>query len=104
MSTTGARHILAKVTPLARDIAEEIATDHSALPIALLSEKGGTGAFQDPTKATAALDTIAPEQFTHNLNSFVAQLRRRAPGQKIGVVGFCFGGGLVWQLLDRYLK
>jgi carboxymethylenebutenolidase len=23
----------------------------------------------------------------------------RAPGQKVGVVRFCFGGGLVWQLL-----
>ena len=56
-------------------------------------------AFQDPAQATAALGTIAPEQFTHDLNSAVAELKLRAPGQKVGVVGFCFGGGLVWQLL-----
>ncbi|SPM42606.1 Dienelactone hydrolase [Mycobacterium numidiamassiliense] len=71
----------------------------SALAIDLLSEKGGTATFADPAQATAALGTIAPEQFTHDLNSGVAELKLRAPGQKVGVVGFCFGGGLVWQLL-----
>src|SRR5262249_40240406 len=41
----------------------------------------------------------ARQQFTPDLNSAVALLKLRAPGQKVGVVGFCFGGGLVWQLL-----
>jgi carboxymethylenebutenolidase len=72
---------------------------YSALAIDLLSEEGGTGAFQDPAQATAALGAIAPEQFVHDLNSGVAQLKLRAPGQKVAVVGFCFGGGLVWRLL-----
>jgi carboxymethylenebutenolidase len=64
-----------------------------------LSEEGGTGAFPDPAQATAALAKIRPDRFTHDLNSAVAELKLRAPGQKVGVVGFCFGGGLVWQLL-----
>jgi carboxymethylenebutenolidase len=83
-----------------RSVAGRLAgAGYSALAIDLLSEKGGTSAFQDPAEATAALDTIATEQFTHDLNSGVAELRLRAPGQKVAVVGFCFGGGLVWQLL-----
>jgi carboxymethylenebutenolidase len=83
-----------------RSVAGRLAgAGYSALAIDLLSEKGGTGAFTDPAQATAALGTIAPEQFTHDLNSGVAELRLRAPGQKVAVVGFCFGGGLVWQLL-----
>ena len=83
-----------------RSVAGRLAgAGYSALAIDLLSEKGGTAAFQDPAQATAALGTIAPEQFTHDLNSGVAELRLRAPGQKAAVVGFCFGGGLVWQLL-----
>ena len=83
-----------------RSVAGRLAgAGYSALAIDLLSEKGGTGAFGDPAQATAALGTIAPEQFTHDLNSGVAELRLRAPGQKVAVVGFCFGGGLVWQLL-----
>jgi len=83
-----------------RSVAGRLAgAGHSALAIDLLSEEGGTGAFQDPAEATAALGKIPSERFTHDLNSGVAELRLRAPGQKVGVVGFCFGGGLVWQLL-----
>jgi carboxymethylenebutenolidase len=83
-----------------RSVAGRLAgAGYSAMAIDLLSEKGGTGAFGDPAQATAALGEIAPEQFTHDLNSAVAQLKLRAPGEKVAVVGFCFGGGLVWQLL-----
>jgi carboxymethylenebutenolidase len=88
------------LTDWVRSVAGRLAgAGYSALAIDLLSEKGGTGTFQDPAQATAALNAIAPEQFTHDLNSGVAQLRLRVPSQKVGVVGFCFGGGLVWQLL-----
>jgi carboxymethylenebutenolidase len=83
-----------------RSVAGRLAgAGYSAMAIDLLSEQGGTGAFADPAQATAALGAIAPEQFVHDLNSAVAQLKLRAPGQKVAVVGFCFGGGLVWQLL-----
>jgi carboxymethylenebutenolidase len=83
-----------------RSVAGRLAgAGHSALAIDLLSEKGGTGAFQDPAQAAAALGATPPEQFTHDMNSGVAQLKLRARGEKVGVVGFCFGGGLVWQLL-----
>jgi carboxymethylenebutenolidase len=89
------------LTDWMRSVAGRLAgAGYSALAIDLLSEKGGTGAFQDPTEATAALSAIAPEQFTHDLNSAVAQLQLRLPGQNVAVVGFCFGGGLVWQLLN----
>jgi carboxymethylenebutenolidase len=83
-----------------RSVAGRIAgAGHSALAIDLLSEEGGTAAFQDPAQATAALAGIPVERFIHDLNSGVAELKLRTPGQKVGVVGFCFGGGLVWQLL-----
>jgi carboxymethylenebutenolidase len=83
-----------------RSVAGRLAgAGHSALAIDLLSEEGGTAAFQDPAQATAALGRIPVERFTHDLNSGVAELKLRAPRQKVGVVGFCFGGGLVWQLL-----
>ena len=83
-----------------RSVAGRLAgAGYSAMAVDLLSGRGGTGAFADPAQATAALGTIAPEQFVHDLNSSVAQLKLRAPGEKVGVVGFCFGGGLVWRLL-----
>lgn len=72
---------------------------YSALAIDLLSEEGGTGRFADPAQATAALSAAKPDRFIADLNSGISQLQERVPGRKLAVVGFCFGGGLVWQLL-----
>lgn len=72
---------------------------YSALAIDLLSEEGGTGKFTDPAQATAALGNAPPGRFVADLKSGVDELARRVLGKKVAVVGFCFGGGLVWQLL-----
>ena len=72
---------------------------YSALAVDLLSGKGGTAAFGDPAQATAALGAVAPEQFIADMRSGIDELQRRTPGVKVGIVGFCMGGGLVWQLL-----
>ena len=72
---------------------------YSALAIDLLSEEGGTATFDDPAKATAALAAAPPERFVADLRSGLDELTRRTPGHKAAVVGFCFGGGLVWRLL-----
>ncbi len=88
------------LTDWERSVAGRLAgAGYSALAIDLLSEEGGTGTFHDPAAATAALAAIPPERFTHDLNSAVAEMRLRGPGQRAGVLGFCFGGGLVWRLL-----
>jgi carboxymethylenebutenolidase len=72
---------------------------YSALAIDLLSSQGGTAKFTDPAQATAALGNIPNEEFVANLKSGVAELQRRVPDKKVATVGFCMGGGLVWQLL-----
>lgn len=72
---------------------------YSALAIDLLSAQGGTAKFADPAEATAALGNIPNDQFVANLKSGVGELARRVPGKKVASVGFCMGGGLVWQLL-----
>jgi carboxymethylenebutenolidase len=72
---------------------------YSALAIDLLSAQGGTAKFTDPAEATAALGNIPPEQLVANLKSGVGELQRRVPEKKLAAVGFCMGGGLVWQLL-----
>jgi len=84
----------------ARSVAARFAgAGYSALAIDLLSEEGGTGHFTDPAAATAALAAVPHDRFIADLNSGVGELQNRVPGRKIAVVGFCFGGGLVWQLL-----
>jgi carboxymethylenebutenolidase len=75
------------------------ASGFSALAVDLLSEEGGTATFTDPARATAALNAAAPDRFVADLRATVDELLRRVPGRSPGVVGFCFGGGLVWSLL-----
>jgi len=75
------------------------ASGYSALAIDLLSEEGGTGSFADPALATAALAQVPPERFDQDMSAGVAELKRRLRGNSVAVVGFCFGGGMVWRLL-----
>ena len=71
----------------------------SALAIDLLSEEGGTGSLGDPAEAMAALNRVPGERFVADMKAGVGELQRRTPGAKVGTVGFCFGGGMVWTLL-----
>jgi carboxymethylenebutenolidase len=75
------------------------ASGYSALAVDLLSRKGGTGAFPDSAQATAALTGIPMPDLVADLRAGVDELLKRASGQKAGVMGFCFGGGMVWSLL-----
>jgi carboxymethylenebutenolidase len=75
------------------------ASGYSALAIDLLSRKGGTGAFTDSAQATAALTATATPDLVADLRAGVDQLLHRADGHKAGVLGFCFGGGMVWSML-----
>src|SRR6201994_4966569 len=88
------------LTDWVHSVAERFAgAGYSALAIDLLSEEGGTGHFADPAQATAALSAAKPDRFIADLNSGIDELQMRVPARKIAGVGFCFGGGLVWQLL-----
>jgi carboxymethylenebutenolidase len=83
-----------------RSVAGRLAgVGYSALAIDLLSEEGGTATFSDPAEATAALAKVEPQRFIADLRSGLDELTRRVPDRKLGAVGFCFGGGMVWQLL-----
>jgi carboxymethylenebutenolidase len=70
---------------------------YTALAPDLLSRAGGTAGAPD---ATAALGAISEADLVADLRSGLAELGRRASGVKLGAVGFCFGGGMVWQLLN----
>jgi carboxymethylenebutenolidase len=83
-----------------RSVAGRLARDgYAALAVDLLSEEGGTGRFADPAEATAALGKVPEERFVRDMKAGMTELGRRLPDRKLGTVGFCFGGGQVWQLL-----
>jgi carboxymethylenebutenolidase len=73
---------------------------YSALCVDLLSSQGGTAQLQDPAAAPTALANTPPEQLVADLRAGIDELQKRVPNAKIGVVGFCFGGGMTWNLLQ----
>ena len=83
-----------------KSIPPRLAADgYSTLAIDLLSEEGGTDAVGDEGKAQAALGGASEERLLSDTRAGLDELARRVPGKKLGIVGFCFGGGLVWRLL-----
>ncbi len=76
------------------------ASGYSALAVDLLSEEGGTAALGDEGKAQAALSAAPRERLVADARAGIDELERRVPGRKIGMMGFCFGGGMTWSVLD----
>src|SRR6185436_12680626 len=75
------------------------AAGFTAIGLDLLSEEGGTGSLGDPANAMAALTLAPPERFVADMQACLDELQRRAPNAKLGAVGFCFGGGMMWRLI-----
>jgi carboxymethylenebutenolidase len=75
------------------------ASGYSALAVDLLSEEGGTGSFGDEGEVTAALNGVPDSRFVGDMKAALGEIQRRVPGARLGAVGFCFGGGMVWTLL-----
>ena len=89
------------LTPHFFDLVGRLARDgYSALCVDLLSEEGGTGSLSDPAAAPTALANAPAERLVADLRAGIDELQRRASGAKVGTVGFCFGGGMVWNLLN----
>ena len=76
------------------------ASGYSALAIDLLSEEGGTASLGDEDAARAALGSVPESRFVADMKAGLGELQRRLPGKKLAAVGFCFGGAMVWRLLD----
>ena len=89
------------LTPHFFDLVGRFANDsYAALCVDLLSAEGGTGSLQDPAAAPTTLANAPMERLLGDLQAGVDELERRVSGAKVGVVGFCFGGGMVWNLLN----
>ncbi len=89
------------LTPHFFDLVGRFANEsYSALCVDLLSAQGGTGSLGDPAAAPTTLANTPPEQLVADLQAGIDELEKRVPGAKVGVVGFCFGGGMTWNLLQ----
>jgi carboxymethylenebutenolidase len=87
------------LTPHIRTIPPRLAADgYSALAVDLLSPEGGTASMSEGD-AQAALGNAPAERLVADLQAGLDELERRNPDSQLAVIGFCFGGGMTWQLL-----
>ena len=88
-------------TPHFDDLTSRFAgAGYAAMSVDLLSRAGGTAALPDEAQVQAALAAAPAEQLVADLQAGIDELERRVPEKKVGAVGFCFGGGMTWNLLD----
>jgi carboxymethylenebutenolidase len=84
-----------------RSVASRLSGDgYTSLAIDLLSEEGGTAAVGDPGNVSGVLGDASTERLVGDMKAGLDELERRAPEARLGTIGFCFGGGMVWTLLD----
>jgi carboxymethylenebutenolidase len=89
------------LTPHFFDVVGRFSRDgYSALCVDLLSPEGGTASLTDPAAAPSALGNAPVERLLGDLQAGIDEVQRRTPGADVGTVGFCFGGGMVWNLLQ----
>ena len=70
----------------------------SALAVDLLSEEGGT-ARVPAADVGATLRNAGPARIREDLVATIDEILRRNPSAKAGMIGFCFGGAVVWDFL-----
>jgi len=87
------------------DICRRYAVEgYAALCVDLVSRAGGTAQFMDDImQATGFLGSADPNDLVSDLISGERYLssQPRVDGARIGATGFCFGGGLVWRLIEQ---
>ena len=84
-----------------KDVARRVArAGFVALAPDLLSRQGGTGLFTDPTAQAAAYNRTLPLQRLDDLYATMNALKLQPSvnWRRLGAVGFCAGGGNVWNL------
>jgi carboxymethylenebutenolidase len=82
-----------------RAVVARLAGDgYSALAVDLLSEEGGT-AKVPAADVAAALNNAGASRIRSDLHASVDELVKRNPSAKAGLIGFCFGGTVVWDFL-----
>lgn len=83
------------------DITRRLAVEgYAALAVDLLSRVGGTSSFAGPDEMRTALRSIPRDKFLKDSNAGVAYLQSQSfvRRDRVGAMGFCFGGGIVWLM------
>jgi carboxymethylenebutenolidase len=91
------------LTPHIQDVTRRFAkAGYVGLAVDLLSRQGGSAAVgQD--NVPGALGNISPDQFVEDFKSGWRYLQGQAfaDAARVGMTGFCFGGGVTWRVATQ---
>jgi carboxymethylenebutenolidase len=91
------------LTPHIQDVTRRLAkAGYVGLAVDLLSRQGGT-ATVGSDNVPGALGNIDPDQFVEDFRSGWRYLQGQpfAEADKVGMMGFCFGGGVTWRVATQ---
>ena len=83
-----------------KDVARRLGkAGYVALAVDLLSRQGGTDKVSDPTQIPGLLANAPAQQLVQDFRDGLTYLQSQSYVNKdrIGMVGFCFGGGVTWR-------
>ncbi len=83
-----------------RDVARRLAkAGYVGLALDMLSRQGGTDAAGGASSAPGLLSNTPPQQFVADFRAGLHFLQSQAfvTPDRIGMTGFCFGGGVTWR-------
>lgn len=92
------------LTPYIQDVVRRWGkAGYVALCVDMLSRVGGSAAFPDESTRPAALGQIPQDQSLADLAAGLDYLKAQANvnPDRLGVTGFCFGGGYTWRLATQ---
>jgi carboxymethylenebutenolidase len=91
------------LTPHIQDVTRRFAkAGYVGLAVDLLSRQGGSASLGE-SNVPGALGNISPDQFEEDFKSGWQYLQGQsfAQADKVGMVGFCFGGGVTWRVATQ---
>lgn len=91
------------LTPHIQDVTRRFAkAGYIGLAVDLLSRQGGSAAVGEGN-VPGALGNISPDQFVEDFKSGWQYLKNLsfADAAKVGMTGFCFGGGVTWRVATQ---
>ena len=91
------------LTPHIQDVTRRFAkAGYIGLVVDLLSRQGGSASIGE-SNVPGALGNISPDQFVEDFKSGWRYLQGQsfARAEKVGMTGFCFGGGVTWRVATQ---